>query len=125
MAVNNRVKKMANLSGDGMGLMGNAFKDDDQPTLVLADLATQTGKYIQAGCRFLPMGSQQAIRNPHAHEQFGEMDDDEAFELLGIASHLMRKLALIRAKGHLLCFASLPAMSSAPVASQFVRGRTA
>ena len=44
-AVNNRVKKMANLSGDGMGLMGNAFKDD-QPTLVLADLTTQTGKDI-------------------------------------------------------------------------------
>jgi len=38
------------------------------------------------------MGSQQAIRNPHAHERFGEMDDDEAFELLGLASLLMRKL---------------------------------
>ena len=29
---------------------------------------------------------------PSAHEQFGEMDDDEALELLGLASHLMRKL---------------------------------
>jgi hypothetical protein len=38
------------------------------------------------------MGSQQAIRNPAAHEQFGKMDDDEAFELLSLASHLMRKL---------------------------------
>ena len=90
-AVHNRVKKMTGLSGDGAGLMGNAFKDD-QPTLVLADLTTQTGKDIQAGYRFLFMGSQQAIRNPPAHEQFGEMDDDEAFELLGLASHLMRRL---------------------------------
>jgi uncharacterized protein (TIGR02391 family) len=90
-AVNNRVKKMANLSGDGMGLMSNTFKDD-QPALMLADLTTQTGKDVQAGYRFLFMGSQQAIRNPAAHEQFGEMGDDEAFELLGLASHLMRKL---------------------------------
>jgi len=90
-AVNNRVKKMTSLSGDGVGLMGNAFKDD-RPALMLADLATQTGKDIQAGYRFLFMGSQQAIRNPPAHEQFGEMDDDETFELLGLASLLMRRL---------------------------------
>ena len=90
-AVHNRVKKMTGLGGDGAGLMGNAFKDD-QPTLVLADLTTQTGKDIQAGYRFLFMGSQQAIRNPAAHEQFGKMEDDEAFEFLGLASHLMRKL---------------------------------
>lgn len=90
-ALNNRVKKMANLNSDGMGLMSSAFKDD-QPALVLADLTTQTGKDIQSGYRFLFMGSQQAIRNPAAHEQFGELDDDEAFELLGLASLLMRKL---------------------------------
>jgi uncharacterized protein (TIGR02391 family) len=90
-AVHNRVKKMTGLSGDGAGLMGNAFKAD-QPALMLADLTTQIGKDIQAGYRFLFMGSQQAIRNPAAHEQFGKMDDDEAFELLGLASHLMRKL---------------------------------
>jgi uncharacterized protein (TIGR02391 family) len=90
-AVHNRVKTMTGLSGDGAGLMGNAFKDD-QPALVLADLATQTGKDMQAGYRFLFMGSQSAIRNPAAHEQFGEMGDDEAFELLGLVSRLMRKL---------------------------------
>jgi hypothetical protein len=42
--------------------------------------------------RFLFMGAQQPIRNPAAHERFHEMDDDEAFELLGLASHLMGKL---------------------------------
>jgi uncharacterized protein (TIGR02391 family) len=90
-AINNRVKAMTGLNGDGSGMMGNAFKDE-QPPLVLADLATQSGKDTQSGYRFLFMGSQLAIRNPPAHEPFGEMTDDEAFELLGLASHLMRKL---------------------------------
>ena len=90
-AVNNRVKTMAGLPGDGARMMSVAFKDE-QPSLVLADLNTQTGRDVQAGYRFLFMGSQQAIRNPSAHEQFGDMDDNEAFELLGLASHLMRKL---------------------------------
>jgi len=90
-AVNNRVKKMTNLSDDGTRLMGAAFKDD-QPSLMLAELTTQTGRDIQSGYRFLFMGSQQAIRNPSAHEQFAEMDGDEAFELLGLASLLMRRL---------------------------------
>ncbi len=54
-AAHNRVKKMTGLSDDGATLMGNAFKDD-RPTLVLADLSTQTGKDIQAGYRFLFMG---------------------------------------------------------------------
>jgi uncharacterized protein (TIGR02391 family) len=97
-AVHNRVKKMTGLSGDGTGLMSSVFKDE-QPALVIADLTTQTGRDVQTGYRFLFMGSQQAIRNPAAHEQFGEMGDDEAFELLGLASHLMRKLdEAIRAK---------------------------
>jgi uncharacterized protein (TIGR02391 family) len=89
--INNWVKKLSSLTGDGMGLMSNAFRDD-KPAIALADLTTQTGKDVQAGYRFLFMGSQQAIRNPAAHEPFGELDDDEAFELLGLASHLMRKL---------------------------------
>jgi len=38
------------------------------------------------------MGSQQAICNSSTHEQFSELDDDEAFELLGLASLLVRKL---------------------------------
>ena len=67
-------------------------EDLDSAALVLADSTTQTGKDIQAGYRFLFMSSQQAVRNPAAHEEFGEPDDDEAFELFGLASLLMRKL---------------------------------
>jgi len=90
-ALNNRVKAMSGLATDGAGMMGDAF-NDKKPSLVVADLSTQTGKDEQSGYRFLFMGSQQASRNPAAHEPFGQMDDDEAFELLGLASHLMRKL---------------------------------
>jgi uncharacterized protein (TIGR02391 family) len=82
---------MTNLSSDGSRLMSAAFKDENPP-LAFADLSTQTGRDIQAGYRFLFMGAQQAIRSPSAHEPFGSLDDDEAFELLGLASHLMRKL---------------------------------
>ena len=90
-ALNNRVKDMSGLTTDGVGMMGEAF-NDKSPKIVVADLTTQTGKDEQSGYRFLLMGSQQAIRNPAAHAQFGQMADDEAFELLGLASHLMRKL---------------------------------
>jgi uncharacterized protein (TIGR02391 family) len=106
-AVNNRVKAMTGLPGDGVGMMGNAFKDE-QPPLVLADMTTQTGKDVQAGYRFLFMGSQGAVRNPPAHEQFGDMDDDEAFELLGLASHLMRKLDEVSQSKSLERITSLP-----------------
>lgn len=90
-AVHGRVKKVTSLPDDGAKLMGTVFKDDE-PVLVLADLSTRTGRDVQAGYRFLFMGLQQAIRNPAAHEQFGEIGDNEALELLGFASHLMRKL---------------------------------
>ncbi len=57
-----------------------------------SDLSTKTGRDIQDGYRFLFMGVQQAIRNPAAHEPFADIDDNEALELLSLASHLMRQL---------------------------------
>ena len=71
--------------------MGKAFSSD-KPRLVFADLTTVTGRDTQDGYRFLFMGAQQAIRNPAAHEPFTDMDEDETFELLGLASLLMRRL---------------------------------
>jgi uncharacterized protein (TIGR02391 family) len=90
-AVNNRVKAMTDLEGDGAGLMGKVFSSD-KPQLILADLTTVTGRDIQDGYRLLFMGAQRAIRNPAAHEPFADVDEDETFELLGLASHLMRRL---------------------------------
>ena len=47
---------------------------------------------MQAGYRELFVGAVQAIRNPSAHEPLGVMEVNEAFELLGLASLLMRLL---------------------------------
>jgi uncharacterized protein (TIGR02391 family) len=90
-AVNNRVKNLASVDEDGQRLMGQVF-GEKEPRISLADLATETGRNIQSGYRFLFMGSMQALRNPGAHERHVEMDENEAFEQLGFASLLMRRL---------------------------------
>jgi uncharacterized protein (TIGR02391 family) len=90
-AVNNRVKKLTGSDLDGHTLMGQAFSDK-QPLLRLADPATETGRNIQAGYRFLFMGAVQGLRNPDAHEQFVPLDEEEALEKLAFASMLMRRL---------------------------------
>lgn len=90
-AINKRVKTMTGLDLDGGKLMGEAFKNTDPP-LILADLATQTGRDIQVGIRFLFMGAVQGIRNPDAHELFQALDAEEALETLAFASMLMRRL---------------------------------
>ncbi len=91
-AVTNRVKTMSGLTGDsGAGMMGAALKDD-KPAIVVADLATQTGRDIQRGYRNLFIGLVSAVRNPSAHEQFANITTDDALELLGLCSHLMRVL---------------------------------
>jgi uncharacterized protein (TIGR02391 family) len=90
-AVNNRVKAMTGLDLDGSRLMGEAFNDAG-PRVVLADLASETGRNIQAGFRFLFMGAVRGIRNPDAHERFKALDAEEALEALAFASMLMRRL---------------------------------
>ncbi|HEX3783668.1 MAG TPA: TIGR02391 family protein [Pseudonocardiaceae bacterium] len=90
-AVNNRVKDLSGLDSDGASLMGTAFSAG-KPRLRTADLSTETGRNIQDGVRFLLMGAMQALRNPGAHEPFPSMSDEEAFDQLGLASLLMRRL---------------------------------
>ncbi|RSM35870.1 TIGR02391 family protein [Amycolatopsis balhimycina DSM 5908] len=90
-AVSNRVKKMASIDEDGQRLMGQVFADKG-PRIALADLTTETGRNIQSGYRFMFMGGMQALRNPGAHEQHLEMDENEAFDQLAFASLLMRRL---------------------------------
>lgn len=90
-AVNNRVKAMTGLDLDGSKLMGEAFNDANA-RVVLADLATETGRNIQAGFRLVFMGAVRGIRNPDAHERFEALDAEEALETLAFASMLMRRL---------------------------------
>jgi uncharacterized protein (TIGR02391 family) len=90
-AINARVKDMTGANLDGRDLMGQVFRPE-APQLVLADVTTKTGLSVQDGYKFLFMGAMAAIRNPHAHEPSGELDDNEALEQLGLASLLMRRL---------------------------------
>jgi len=93
-AVNLRVKAMSGLSLDGQDLMAKAFGDDSDPNppIKVADLKTETGRNIQSGFRFMFMGAVRGIRNPDAHELFEPVSESEAFEELGFASMLMRRL---------------------------------
>jgi uncharacterized protein (TIGR02391 family) len=98
-ALNNRVKDMTGSELDGNKLMAQVFSDIN-PSILLADLMTESGRNIQTGFRFLFMGAASGIRNPDAHEQFKELNPEEALEMLAFASLLMRRLdAAIIAKG--------------------------
>lgn len=93
-AVNNRVKKLSGLHGrDGQALMGQAFTDDDPP-LQMTNLATQSERDEHAGARLLMMGAMTGLRNPRAHEDGWEPDNDEHYvlECLAFASLLHRFL---------------------------------
>ncbi|MFF5085041.1 TIGR02391 family protein [Actinoplanes sp. NPDC000266] len=90
-AVVNRVKSATGLDRDGVDLMNRAFSPH-APMLVLGGSETTTQRNVQAGYRELFVGAVQAIRNPPAHEAMGTMDVNEAFELLNLASLLMRLL---------------------------------
>ncbi|MEW2386568.1 TIGR02391 family protein [Micromonospora sp. NPDC047707] len=90
-AVVNRVKSMTGLDRDGVDLMNRVFSAQG-PLLILGGSGTTTQRNVQAGYRELFVGAVQAIRNPPAHEPMGSMDVGEAFELLSLASLLMRLL---------------------------------
>jgi uncharacterized protein (TIGR02391 family) len=87
----NRVKDMTGLDADGVALMNMTFSSTS-PHLDLGGSTKTTAQNIHAGYRSLFVGAVQAIRNPSAHEQFDEMDENEAFEQLNLASLLMRRL---------------------------------
>lgn len=90
-AVIKRVRAMTKLDLDGSELMSKAFAEIDPP-ISFGDLETETGRNVQAGYRFIFMGSARAIRNPDAHEQFKTIGNEEALETLAFASLLMRRL---------------------------------
>jgi uncharacterized protein (TIGR02391 family) len=89
--INSRVKELTGLDLDGTKLMGEAVRDHDPP-IRFGDLTTQSGRDVQAGLRFMFMGVVSGLRNPDAHEQFRALSEEEAFEELGLASMLMRRL---------------------------------
>jgi uncharacterized protein (TIGR02391 family) len=96
-AVNKRVQQLTKLDLDGEKLI-NAATGGDNPPVRFGDLDTETGRNRQTGYRLILTGVTRAIRNPNSHELFRPLDEVEAFELLGLASMLMRRLdaAIVR-----------------------------
>jgi uncharacterized protein (TIGR02391 family) len=90
-AVVNRVKSMSGVDNDGVDLMNRVFSAQ-RPLLVFGASTTTTQRSEHAGYRELFAGAVQAIRNPAAHEPMASLDVDEAFEMLNLASLLMRLL---------------------------------
>jgi uncharacterized protein (TIGR02391 family) len=86
-----RVKDETGLDLDGTTLMGEAMTDR-APRVRFGDLDTQTGRDFQAGSRFMFMGAVGSMRNPDAHQSFRELNEEQAFEELSVASLLMRRL---------------------------------
>lgn len=95
-AVNNRVRKMTGITGvaDGQGLVGKAFEDDN-PSLQMSDLKSDSERDEHAGLRFLAMGGMRGLRNPrsHAHDEWWtDGDVDFVLDALALASLLHRCL---------------------------------
>ena len=92
-SVNNRVKRLSGLSRDGQPLMSDAFKEANS-ALQMSDLTTDSEINEHNGIRFLMMGAMTGMRNPRAHEDKWEPDDDVAavLDALSFASLLHRFL---------------------------------
>lgn len=93
-SVHNRVKRLSGLRDeDGQALMARAF-DDKNPALQMSDLSTTSECDEHAGTRFLMMGAVRGLRNPRAHEDYWQPDEDVAsvLECLAFASLLHRFL---------------------------------
>jgi len=75
---------------DGDVLVGHAF-GGATPKIVVADLATDTGRNIQKGTRLMAEGLVASVRNPHVHDPV-DLDVIQALELLSTLSALSRRL---------------------------------
>jgi uncharacterized protein (TIGR02391 family) len=73
---------------DGVSLMNQAL-GTKSPSVVLADISTDTGRNIQEGHRFLLAGAMAGIRNPAAHTT-EETPRETALEQLFVCSYLFR-----------------------------------
>jgi uncharacterized protein (TIGR02391 family) len=89
--LDNLIKKLSGLDKTGKTLMTEALKET-QPIIILADMATATGRSEQEGYKFLFAGSMMAIRNPRGHEHSIEDDMNTCLDYLSFVSLLLRRL---------------------------------
>lgn len=92
--INDRIKKIRlKLDGkelDGVDLMMKTFSET-QPLFCFEEIATESGKNIQEGYKYIFAGVMKCIRNPNAHRNI-EISRDDAVRKLTFASLLMYKI---------------------------------
>lgn len=100
-AIEDRVKRLSGKSEIGKRLMSYVF-NEKVPTLVVSspNADEEQGADEREGFKFLFMGGAQALRNPRGHGGDLDTPENEAAEMLALASLLMR--ALDRAEEQLL-----------------------
>ncbi len=86
--IKQQLKKDTGSELDGADLMRKVFSAN-QPIYKLADNSTDSGKNIQRGYMDIFAGVMTGIRNPKAHANM-IVDKDEAWDLIVIASHLLK-----------------------------------
>jgi uncharacterized protein (TIGR02391 family) len=100
--IESRIQALTGLTDIGFDLMTAVFRDDAQSTrLDVAgdDLDTEKRRTSErAGYKFIFYGVMQGVRNLHGHGSRPEISTVEAFELLALASHLMRRLDLAESR---------------------------
>ncbi|MFI5541527.1 TIGR02391 family protein [Nocardia sp. NPDC051900] len=97
-AIESRIQQLTGRTEIGDSLVNTVFKQHDPASSLLDvsgdDLEESRRGHERNGYRFLFMGAAIGVRNTHAHGSRPEISPTEAFELLALASHLMRRLDL-------------------------------
>jgi len=90
--IEKEVKRISGVRGKvGFDLMMNVFNEDN-PTVRLNALTTDSDLDEQRGYRFMFAGASAGIRNPRGHEVDIGDTPDEALDYLALASLLLRRL---------------------------------
>ena len=84
-------EKSGRYDKDGADLMMAVFSPK-APTIMLNQLTTPSEKNEQQGYMFILAGTMTGIRNPRSHEHDFIDTPEEAFEILVLVNHLMRRL---------------------------------
>jgi uncharacterized protein (TIGR02391 family) len=100
-AIETRIQSLTKQTEIGDKLMTAVFRNKPDASLLdIADSALEPHRqeFERNGYRFIFMGVASGIRNTHAHGSRPEISPAETFELLALASHLMRRLDLAESR---------------------------